>query len=295
MSTSLIFQALLSGLTNGCVYGLVGLGIAVVFKGARIINVTQGEFSVIGAMCTVAALQGLQLPYPVAIAAGIAAAALLGLLVDLLLVRPMLRRGAHEESFLLLTIGLAFAGSAAVLYLAGRDARLLPSLGSEQVFELGRATVREHALWLMAITVGVVGALYQFYTRTLIGLAMTAASSDPEGAASVGINVGRMRALTFMLGSSLGALAGILVTPLVSMSYQMGLLLTLKGFAAAVLGGLLNPLGALVGGLTMALLESLAVVAFPSGYKEAVALSLLIAVMIVMPHGLLGRAGRAGG
>lgn len=122
------------------------------------------------------------------------------------------------------------------------------------------ATLPYHAAWLMVIAVLVVIALRYFFTKTLVGLAMSAASADPDGATTTGINVGRMRSYTFLLGGSIGALAGILVTPLIGMNYHMGIALTLKGFAAAILGGLMNPLGAVVGGVVMGLLESLAVV-----------------------------------
>ncbi len=295
MFSSLFLQAILSGVTNGFIYALIGMGIAVVFKGARIINITQGEFAVIGGLVTVLFLQQLGWPYGLAIAMGVLAGAASGALIDVLFVQPMLRRGAHEDSFLLLTIGLAFTISAAVLYVGGRSSHLLPSFGQDRILDIGDATIREHALWLIGIAVAVVLALRWFFRHTLFGLSMTAASNDPQGAATMGINVRRTRTMAFLMGGGLGALAGVLVTPLISMNYNMGLALTLKGFAAAILGGLLNPLGALVGGLTLGLLESLSLVVFPSGYKDVVALVLLIAIMVLLPNGMLGRAGRRGG
>ncbi|HMO45176.1 MAG TPA: branched-chain amino acid ABC transporter permease [Rubrivivax sp.] len=295
MSIGLLQQAVLSGITNGFVYALIGIGLAVIFKGSRIINAMQGEFAVVGALVTVFAMQAARMPYPLAIAGGVAAGALCGVLIDLLFVRPMTRRGASEESFLLLTIGLAFTMSAGALYFGGRDSQMLPGFGGQGVLEVLQATLPVHAAWLMLAATAVVVALRLFYTRTLLGLAMSAAASDPDGATSTGIDVGRMRMLTFVLGGGIGAIAGVLVTPLISMNYQMGIGLTLKGFAAAILGGLTNPLGALFGGLALGLLESLAVVGFPSGYRDVVALSLLVVIMIVMPNGLLGRAGRSGG
>ena len=118
---------------------------------------------------------------------------------------------------------------------------------------------------------------------------MMAASIDADGAATTGINVARMRTYTFVLGGLLGALGGILVTPLIGVDYQLGLNLTLKGFAAAVLGGLTNPLGAAVGGITLGLVESLAIIGISSSYKDVVAFSVLIVIMILMPQGILGR------
>lgn len=295
MSMSLTIQAVLSGITNGFVYALIGVGMAVIYKGTRIVNAMQGEFAVVGGLVAVFALQAVGLPYALAIPAGIAAGAASGLVIDLLFVRPMTRRGATEESYLLLTIGLAFTLSAAALYVGGRDSHLLPGIGGDGVVELLGAVTLTHALSLIGIAALLVGLLRLFYTRTLTGLAMTAASLDPDGATTTGINVRRMRSLTFLLGGGFGAIAGILVTPLIAMNYQMGIGLTLKGFAAAILGGLSNPLGAVVGGLMLGLIESLAVLGFPSGYRDVIALSILIVIMILLPNGMLGRVGRKGG
>jgi branched-chain amino acid transport system permease protein len=124
---------------------------------------------------------------------------------------------------------------------------------------------------------------------------MLAASIDVNGSLTIGINVPLMRTLTFVAGGLMGGLAGVLVAPLINIHYEMGLLLTLKGFAAAILGGLSSPLGAVLGGVTLGLVESLAIVAVSSGYKDVIAMAILILIMIVMPQGLLGRHGRRGG
>jgi len=294
MPSSLILQAVLAGITSGFVYALIGVGIAVIFRGSHIVNAMQGEFAVVGALVAVFASAGAGLPLPLAATLGVAAGAGLGVLIDLLFVRPMKRRKASEESFLLLTIGLAFTLSAGALYFAGRDSHLLPPI-VEGVYAIGGATIPNHALWLIALAVAVVAALRLFYRRTLLGLSMAAASADPDGATTIGIDVNRARLLTFLLGGGVGAVAGILVSPLIAMNYHMGIVYTLKGFAAAILGGIANPLGAVVGGIVLGLLESLAAVGFPSGYRDGVAMALLIVIMIVMPNGLIGRAGRVGG
>ena len=294
MTGSLLLQAILAGITSGFVYALIGVGIAVIFRGSHIINAMQGEFAVVGALVTVFALAKIGVPYWLGALLGVAAGAASGAVIDILFVRPMKRRNASEESFLLLTIGLAFTLSAAALYFGGRDSHLLPAY-SDGVVELGGATIPKHALWLILISVLVVGGLRAFYSKTLLGLSMAAASADPDGATTTGIDVNRARLYTFLLGGAVGAIAGVLVTPLIAMNYHMGIVYTLKGFAAAILGGIANPIGAVLGGLVIGLLESLAAVVFPSGYRDAVAMAFLILIMIVMPNGLIGRAGRAGG
>ena len=295
MTGTLILQSALAGITNGLVYALTGVGIAVVFRGTRIINAMQGEFALIGGMVAYLALDRLGLALPVAFPAGILAGGALGWLIEWLLVRPTRKRGASEESYLLLTLGTAFAISAAVLYSFGRDARLLPGIGGEGSMVFFDAAIRVHAIWLIVISAGVMLALRLFYKRTLIGLSMMAVSIDEEGAATTGINVPRMRSLTFLLGGLVGGLAGVLVSPLITIQYEMGLLLTLKGFAAAILGGLTNPFGAVVGGLTLGIVESLAVLSVSSGYKDVIAMTILIVIMILMPDGILGRRSRRGG
>lgn len=295
MTLTLVWQSLLAGLANSFVYAMVGIGIAVIYKGTRIINAMQGDFAVIGGMVAVFALSSWSVPYPLGMLLGIAAGAATGWAIDRFCVRPMMRRQAEEDAFLLLTIGLAFTIGAAVLYFAGRDPHLLPGIGGSGSVEIFGAFMPVHAIWLIVIALCVIAALWGFYRYSIVGLSMTAVSIDPDGAATNGIDVARMRGYTFVLGGAIGALAGILVTPLIAVSYQMGLGITLKGFAAAILGGLANPLGAVLGGLVIGVSEALAVVGLSSGYKDVVALTIMLMLMVLMPNGLLGRAGRKGG
>ena len=271
------------------------MGLAVIFRGSRVINVMHGEFSVVGAMTTVLVLTAAKYPYWFAIIAGVLTGPAIGALIELTLVRPMIRQQATEDQFVLLTIGLERAIAASVLFFIGRDGYLLPAFGGDHVFIVFDVVIREHALWLIAIAMAVVIALREFFRRTTLGLAITAASIDADGAATTGINVARMRTLTFVLGGLLGAIAGILITPLIAVDYTTGLPITLKGIAAAILGGFTNPLGAVVGGLTLGVVESLVIVGVSSGYKDVLTFSILIAIMIFMPHGILGRGGRGGG
>jgi branched-chain amino acid transport system permease protein len=295
MSASLLLQSVLSGLTNGFVYGLVGLGLAAIFRGTRIINAMQGDFALIGGITAALLLERLGWPMAPAFAAAVAAGATAGWLMEVALVRPLRRRGGSEDSYLLLTLGVAFAISALVLYAIGRDSHTLPGIGGEGIVVIGDAAIRTHSVWLIAISLAVMGALRLFFAKTALGLSMMAAALDAEGALTTGINVPLMRTLTFALGGLIGGLAGVLVGPLVNVYFDMGLLLTLKGFAAAILGGLANPMGAIAGGVTLGLLESLAIVTVSSGYKDVIAMAILIVIMIAMPNGLLGRRLRKGG
>ncbi|MGE0152009.1 MAG: branched-chain amino acid ABC transporter permease [Reyranellaceae bacterium] len=295
MNLGLITQSLLAGVTNGLIYALIGIGIASIFKGSRVPNAMQGEFSVVGAIVVVILLTVNGWPYWLAIAAGCLSGILLGALIEIAFIRYMMKKNAPEDSYMLFTIGVSLTIAAAVLYFFGRESHLLPGFGGGGVYLVLDAVVQEHAIWLIAIAIALTVALRQFYRRTSIGLKMMAASIDSDGAASIGINVGRMRTYTFMLGGFLGAVAGILITPVIPVDFMIGLPLTLKGFAAAILGGLTNPLGAALGGLTLGVVEALVIMGVSSAYKDVITFALLIMIMIAMPHGLLGRAGRLGG
>lgn len=295
MSISLLLQSVFAGISNGFVYGLIGLGLAVIFRGTRVINAMQGEFCVVAGLAAVLLLEYWRVPLVVAMLCAILSGGAIGIVLELLPIRALHRRGGNEDSYLLLTLGVAFAISALILYLVGRDSRALPGIGGEATLIVVDAAIRVHAIWLIVISTIVMFALKWFYSRTPIGLSMLAASIDAEGAATTGIDVAFMRTATFCVGGLIGGLAGVLVTPLTTVHYAMGLLLTLKGFAAAILGGLSNPFGAVVGGVTLGLLEALAIVFVSSGYKDVIAMSILIVIMILLPNGMLGRSTRKGG
>jgi branched-chain amino acid transport system permease protein len=295
VTITLLLQSILAGLTNGFVYGLIGLGIAIVFRGARIINAMQGDFALLGSVVAYVALTRFHLPMLPAFLVGVIAGGVLGFLIERFLIRPTEKRAGTEDSYLLVTLGGAFAASAAVLLYFGRDSYVLNGVGGDSSINVFDAAIRVHAVWLIVISSLVVAGLKLFYSYTRLGQAMLAASIDVNGSLTIGINVPLMRTLTFVAGGLMGGLAGVLVAPLINIHYEMGLLLTLKGFAAAILGGLTSPLGAVFGGVTLGLVESLAIVAVSSGYKDVIAMAILILIMIVMPQGLLGRRGRRGG
>jgi len=295
MTATLLIQSVFAGVTNGFVYGLIGLGIAVIFRGARIINAMQGDFALIGGVVAYLATTNLGWPLPLAFLAGALSGALCGVLAERVLVRPMMKRNATDDGYLLVTLGGAFTVSASILLWFGRDSYVLPGLGGDDSLEAFHAVIRVHAIWLIVIATCVVIGLRAFYDRTSLGQAMLAASIDAEGAATIGVNVPLTRTLTFGLGGLVGGVAGVLVAPLINIQYEMGLVLTLKGFAAAVLGGLTSPFGAIVGGIVLGLTESVAIVAISSDYKDVIAMTILIIIMIAMPQGLFGRRGRLGG
>ena len=171
----------------------------------------------------------------------------------------------------------------------GKQIHSFPAFSGDAPFHIGGATILPQSLWVIGGAVAVFIGLWLFFTRTLLGRAVLATSNNPLAAQLVGINTGFVMTLSFALSAGIGALAGVLVTPITLTSYDVGLGLALKGFAAAMLGGMGNPKGALVGGLTLGLLEALTAGYISSQYKDAAAFLVILAVLFFLPQGLFGR------
>ena len=287
MSASLA-QYLLSGLTVGAIYALVALGFSIIYNASHVINFAQGEFVMIGGMATVS-LAGAGLPLPLAALGAVALAALIGMALARFAVQPA--RGASVVTLIIITIGAAILlrGLASIVW----DKRIhaLPAFSGDQPINVAGATLAPQSLWVIGVTALAVAALWGFFNRTLSGKAILAVSHNRLAAQLVGISVQRVLLVSFALSAALGALAGILIGPITFTSWDVGLLLGLKGFAAAILGGMGSGPGAVVGGLTLGLLESLGAGYLSSAYKDAIAFIVMLAVLVLMPGGLLG--GRA--
>jgi branched-chain amino acid transport system permease protein len=279
-------QFLLSGLTVGSIYALVALGFAIIYNASHVINFAQGEFVMIGGMAAVSLL-GAGLPLAPAAALAVALAALIGLLLARFAVQPA--RGASVVTLIIITIGAAILlrGIAALVW----DKRIhaLPAFSGEAPIALAGATIAPQSLWVIGVTALIVCALWAFFNRTLTGKAILAVSHNRLAAQLMGISVRRVLLASFALSAALGALAGILVAPITFTSWDVGVMLGLKGFAAAILGGMGSGPGAVVGGLALGLLESLGAGYVSSAYKDAIAFVVMLAVLMLMPSGLLGR------
>jgi branched-chain amino acid transport system permease protein len=281
-------QFLLSGLTVGAIYALVALGFSIIYNASHVINFAQGEFVMIGGMAT-ASLLGAGLPLAPAALGAVALAALVGMALARFAVQPA--RGASVVTLIIITIGAAILlrGLASIVW----DKRIhaLPAFSGDQPINVAGATLAPQSLWVIGVTALAVAALWGFFNRTLTGKAILAVSHNRLAAQLVGISVQRVLLVSFALSAALGALAGILIGPITFTSWDVGLLLGLKGFAAAILGGMGSGPGAVVGGLTLGLLESLGAGYVSSAYKDAIAFIVMLAVLMLMPGGLLG--GRA--
>jgi branched-chain amino acid transport system permease protein len=281
-----LLQFLFSGVTVGAVYALAALGFTIIYNASDVVNFAQGEFVMLGGMITVFAhLAGA--PLPLAALLAIVITASLGVAMNKLAIEPA--RGAPVVSLVIITIGASIFIRGAAQLIFGKQIHSFPAFSGDEPFHIGGATILPQSLWVIGGAVAVFIGLWLFFTRTLLGRAVLATSNNPLAAQLVGINTGFVMTLSFALSAGIGALAGVLVTPITLTSYDVGLGLALKGFAAAMLGGMGNPKGALVGGLTLGLLEALTAGYISSQYKDAAAFLVILAVLFFLPQGLFGR------
>ncbi|MEN9396167.1 MAG: hypothetical protein RLZ81_697 [Pseudomonadota bacterium] len=279
-------QFLLTGLTIGAIYALVALGFAIIYNASHVINFAQGEFVMIGGMATVSLIQ-LGLPLLPAIALAVAAAVLVGMALERFAIEPA--RGASATTLIIITIGASILLRGLAILVWDKKLHTVPSFSGDTPIQIGQATLLPQSLWVMGITLVIVLLLGWFFGRTLIGKAVLATSHNPVAAQLCGINVRFVLFLSFGLSAGLGAVAGILIAPITLTSWDVGVMLGLKGFAAAILGGLGSGVGAVVGGLVLGIAESLGAGYVSSAYKDAIAFIIILAVLFFMPSGLFGK------
>lgn len=284
---SLLLQVVSAGLSVGAVYALVAVGFGVVANGTGAVNFVQGEFVMLGGIVAGAVDERWHPPLPVSVLAALLAGAVAGLLTAPAVTR--FSRNRNPELITLATVGLAVALKAAVLLATDRGTYPLPHFFGERPLRVAGATVDTQTLWNLAVAVVVAVALSAFFRRTRRGTILRAAADDAEMATAFGVSFGSTARWVFVLAGALGALAGVGLAPLSVMSYDSGTLLGLKGFAAAMLGGLGNLYGALVGGLLLGLAETAVAGYGSAGYGDAVAFVILLLVLFTRPTGLFAR------
>ena len=283
-----LMQYLLTGLTVGAIYALVALGFSIIFNASHVINFAQGEFVMIGGMATVS-LVATGVPYLLAIPLAIAAAALAGLALEKFAVEPA--RDASVVTLIIITIGASIFLRGLAMLVWDKNLHALKPFTGDTPIAIAGATILPQSLWVLGVTLAIVVALSWFFGRTLLGKAMLATSHNRLAAQLVGINVRMILFLSFGLSAALGAVAGILIAPITTTSYEVGVMLGLKGFAAAILGGLGSGVGAVVGGLVLGIAETMSAGYLSSAYKDAIAFVIILAVLFFLPSGLFGKRG----
>ena len=279
-------QFAFSGLTVGAVYALVALGFTLIYNASDVVNFAQGEFVMIGGLATVF-LNYAGVPLPLAALLAVAAAVVVGLALHRFAID--VARGATAVTLIMITIGASIFLRGAAQVVFDKRFHKLPHLFGTEPIRIGGAAILPQSLVVLAGALVVVVLLWAFIERTLWGKAVIATAANRLAAQLVGIDTRRIVGFSFAVSAAIGAVAGILVTPITLTSYDVGTLLALKGFAAAMLGGMGSAVGAVVGGLIVGLLEAFGAGYVSSSYKDAAAFVVILGVLFVMPHGLFGR------
>lgn len=281
-----LFQYLITGITVGSIYAMVAVGFNIIYNVTEIINFAQGEFVMLGGLIMVFfhAVMGLHLAP--AFVVTVILVTLVGMLLDRLAISPI--RQPTVLTLIIATIAASILLKGAAMFIWGKDPYDLAAFSGRNPIHFLGAVIQPQYFWVIGFLILIVIALKLFFDRTIIGKAMSACADNPDAARMVGINVEQMILLSFALSAAIGAVAGIVVTPISLMSYDRGAMLAVKGFGAVVLGGLGSFPGAVIGGLILGTIESLGAGFISSGYKDAFALIVLMLVLFYKPSGILG-------
>lgn len=281
-----VLQFLVAGVTAGAIYAIIALGFTIIFNATEVANFAQGEFVTLGGMIAVTLHHTWGVPLFLTVVLSVIAVALVAGVMERVTIAAIPR--APVFSYVLITLGCSIVIKIAEMLIWGKDPMRLRPFSADRPIHFFTATIVPQTLWVLGVSVVVMFLLYVFFTYTRIGQAMLAASENRDGAALVGINVRWVSSLSFTMGGGMGALAGVLLTPTTTTSYNMGLLLAIKGFAASVLGGFGSSTGAVVGGLCLGIIEAFSAGFISSGYRDFIAMVLLIALLAIRPGGILG-------
>ncbi|SRR6266568_3400568 len=283
-----ILQYTLSGLSTGAIYALIGIGFSIIYNATGIINFAQGEFVMLGGLLTLSSLELLKLPLWAAVPCAVAVSTLVGILFERLAIRPL--RQPTPINLVIITIGGSILIRGLAMLVWGKDTHAVPPFSGDTPIAIGGATILPQHLWIFAITLIIIFINKVYFYRTISGKAMRACSYNRRAAGLVGIDVKRMVLFSFIISSAMGAVAGIIVAPLTMTAYDVGVMLGLKGFCAAIIGGMSSGASTVIGGLILGVLESLGAGLISSGYKDAIAFIILLLILFIRPQGLFGKA-----
>lgn len=283
---TVFLQFLFSGLTVGAVYALVGLGFNIIYNATSIINLAQGEFVVIGGLMMWFFSISLKLPFFVSVALTLVSAAIFGLLMERLTIKPL--KKPDLLLMIMITVAVSIVLRGILMFKFGKEPYSYSPFTEGSPLTIYGAVIQQQTLWVIGITCLCIVLTYLFFNMTMTGKAMRACAINPTAAKLVGIDVSKMVMLSFMLSAVIGAVGGIAITPISLMEYDKGPMLAVKGFCAAIMGGLGRGRGSVIGGFIIGILESMTAGYIHSGMKDAVALIIMLAILFFKPAGLFG-------
>ncbi|MEZ4524895.1 MAG: branched-chain amino acid ABC transporter permease [Desulfobacterales bacterium] len=277
-----------SGITNGAIYAVIAVGFSMLYNATELINFAHGEFVMLGALGLVTLWTGFHLPLPLAFVLTVGAVSLIGLLFERLAIRTV--RRPHPIVLVIITVGASIFLRGIAMIGWGKDSHSVPPFSGHEPLDIAGAKLLPQSIWILLITLVLVAGLWFFYQKTLTGKAMQATAISKRAAWLMGIPSEKMVLLAFVMSTGLGAAAGIIIAPITMCGYDMGTMLGLKGFCAAMLGGIGSLWGSLLGGFLLGVLESLGVGFFSSAIKDAIAFVLLLLILYFRPGGIIKSA-----
>jgi len=284
---SLYLQFAMAGLTMGTIYAMVGIGFSFIYRVTTVLNFAQGEFLMLGGMVAITMTSIFGSPLPVALVIGILTVTFTGMLFHLGAIRVLGK--AEPVRMILITIAGSMFLQGVAFLIWGTDDYTMPSFVKVGTVTLFGAAINSQVFPVIFAAILITFILKIFFDKTIWGKATTACAESREASMLLGINVSRMGMLSFAMSAGIGAIGGILITPICMMQYQKGVPLAIKGIAGAVVGGLGNIWGAMLGGLIMGLAEALSAGVIASYFTDVVVFIILILVLFMKPEGLLGR------
>jgi len=287
-----LVQSLVNGIGIGLVYGLIAIGFCVIYNASGIVNFAQGVFVMLGGMFSYGFLVDMKLPLALAAAISIVLVAVVGVLVQIVIIRPMWKRKAPMFAIILATLAVQLLIEQIVILTMGDQPRTFPEFTTGGPLKIGQIAIGYQLFWILGCGALMVGLLTLFFNKTRVGRALRACAQNREAAALLGIPVGSMLMLSFALSAALGAAAGILITPTQYTAYSVGGPFGVNGFIAAIIGGFGSAPAALAGGILLGVVQSGAIVVFGAGYKNVIALTVLLIVLLFFPRGLFGGLAR---
>ncbi|MDM0076188.1 branched-chain amino acid ABC transporter permease [Variovorax sp. J2P1-59] len=282
-----ILQLLLSGIAQGCIYGLIALGFVLIYKATETVSFAQGELMMLGAFCAFAAMTLFGLPFWLAALLAVVAMIAFGVLLELVVIRPIL--GQPQFSIVMLTIGIGYVarGLITMIPAIGTETHALPVPYKDQIWKVGELVVNVEQMAIIVATAVLCGLLFAMFRYSKLGIAMQASSQNQLAAYYMGIPVKRLNGLVWGLAAAVAAIAGMLLAPITFVHANMGFI-GLKAFPAAVVGGFGSLPGAIVGGLVIGIVESFAGFYLPDGFKDTAPYIVVLVMLMVKPNGLFG-------
>jgi branched-chain amino acid transport system permease protein len=282
-----VLQLVISGIAQGCIYGLIALGFVLIYKATETVSFAQGDLMMMGAFCGLALMTLIGFPFWLAVPSAVLAMAAFGLLTERLVIRPIL--GQPAFSIVMLTIGIGYVARGAITMLPaiGTETHTLPVPYKDAIASLGGLVINIEQMVVIGATAVLCALLFALFRYSKLGIAMQASSQNQLAAYYMGIPVQRLNGLVWGLAAAVAAIAGLLLAPITFVHANMGFI-GLKAFPAAVVGGFGSLPGAIVGGLIIGVVESLSGFYLPEGFKDVMAYVVVLLMLMIKPNGLFG-------